>query len=104
LAIAFAALGSARTTRQGRGQANLGALIALIVLRIAGFGSTSFAVRSPAGVWMMYAVPIIATVAGTYLAFRSFRPRTFPAWTQIDWSALGQRALALLPIRRKAMP
>lgn len=104
LAIAFAALGSARTTRQGRGQAIFGAVVALIVLRIAGFGSASFAVRSQAGVYMMYAVPVIATVAGTYLAFRSFRPRKLPPWAQIDWVGLGQRAIAMLPIRRKATP
>ncbi len=61
LAIAFAALGSARTTRQGRGQAIFGAVVALVIMRIAGFAAASFAVRSPAGVPLMYAVPLLAT-------------------------------------------
>ncbi len=68
LAIAFAALGNARTTRQGRGTAIAGAVAALVLMRIAGFAAASLAVRSQAGVWLMYLVPILATLAGSIYA------------------------------------
>ena len=45
--IAFAALGDARTTRQGRGTAIAAAVVAVVVLRIIGFAASSAAVRSP---------------------------------------------------------
>jgi lipopolysaccharide export system permease protein len=55
--IAFAALGSARTTRQGRGKAMAAAIIAIVALRIVIFGISSLIVRSP------WAVPLAAIVA-----------------------------------------
>lgn len=62
LAIAFAALGSARTTRQGRGVAIAGAAVSMLVLRILGFSASSLAVRNSLGVVLMYAFPLFATV------------------------------------------
>lgn len=56
--IAFAALGLPQTTRQGRGAAIAAAIVGVVVLRIAGFAATSAAVRSPAGVAAVYAVPL----------------------------------------------
>lgn len=76
LAIAFAALGNARTTRQGRGTAIAGAVAALILMRIAGFAAAGLAVRSQAGVWLMYLVPITTTIFGTVYAYRTFWPTT----------------------------
>lgn len=94
LAIAFAALGSARTTRQGRGQAIFAAVVALIVMRIAGFAATSFAVRSAAGVYVMYAIPIVVTVVAVVLAKRSFSPRRQSGFM----GRLSERVLARLPV------
>lgn len=97
LAIAFAALGSARTTRQGRGQAIFAAVTALIVMRIAGFGAASFAVRSPLGAAMMYAVPVIATLICIYLSTQSFRPNRQKSRFTIDWDHWFARVWRLLP-------
>lgn len=62
MAIAFAALGDPRTTRQGRGLAIAAAVVAVVVLRIAGFAASSAAVRSQAAVAIVYAVPLLAIV------------------------------------------
>jgi lipopolysaccharide export system permease protein len=56
--IAFAALGHAQTTRQGRGLAVVIAVIAVVGLRIAGFAASSFTVRSPWGVAAVYGAPL----------------------------------------------
>src|SRR4029077_10816781 len=69
--IAFAALGSARTTRQGRGKAMGAAIVAIVVLRIAIFGISSLIVRSPWAVSLAYAVPILVTAGSALIAFRS---------------------------------
>lgn len=75
LAIAFAALGSPRTTRQGRGAAVAGAAIAMVLLRIAGFSASSLAIRTYLGVMLMYAVPLLATaIAGAYAWWNQTRP------------------------------
>lgn len=58
MAIAFAALGEARTTRQGRGLAIAAAIVGVVVLRILGFAASSAAARSAAAVIAIYAVPI----------------------------------------------
>ncbi len=101
LAIAFAALGSARTTRQGRGQAIFGAVVALVIMRIAGFAAASFAVRSPAGVPLMYAVPLLATGVAGYLAWRSFWPQRRRLMPEIDLMRVGEAVLFRLPFRRR---
>ncbi len=97
LAIAFAALGNARTTRQGRGAAIFGSVIALILMRIAGFGAASLAVRSGFGVVLMYAVPIGTTIVGTVIAYRTFWPVKRRQW--IDWSSLSARFERIAPAR-----
>lgn len=102
LAIAFAALGSARTTRQGRGQAIFGAVLALVIMRIAGFAAASFAVRSPAGVPLMYAVPLLATAIAGYLAWRSFWPQRRRYLPDLDLMHVGETLLSRLPFRRRA--
>lgn len=63
MAIAFAALGTARTTRQGRGTAILAAVVAVVALRIAGFAVSSLVVRSGSAIALPYLVPIVATLA-----------------------------------------
>ena len=99
LAIAFAALGSARTTRQGRGVAIFGAIVALIVMRIAGFGAASLAVRSVAGVYLMYAVPLAFTLGGAFYAIRAFWPIKRRQWIRVDWNALVARLMRFAPVR-----
>jgi len=58
LAIAFAALGSARTTRQNRGFALGIAIIAVIAFRIAGFAASSALRGSPSAVIAVWGIPI----------------------------------------------
>lgn len=97
LAIAFAALGSARTTRQSRGAAILGAVVALVLMRILGFAAASLSVRSIAGAVMMYAVPIGFTIGGAVYGMRAFWP--IRRKRSIDWNEVTARLLALLPAR-----
>ena len=69
VAIAFAALGSPRTTRQGRGVATGMAVLCVLVLRIAGFAISTLIVRSPASVPLAYILPIGATMMALGFAF-----------------------------------
>jgi lipopolysaccharide export system permease protein len=64
--IGFAALGEARTTRQGRGSAMAAAVLAVLAIRIAGFAASSASVREPAAVYLGYALPL-ATIVGCLL-------------------------------------
>jgi lipopolysaccharide export system permease protein len=56
--IAFAALGEPRTTRQGRGLAIAGAVVAIVLMRILGFAASSGVARTSAAVVAIYAVPL----------------------------------------------
>lgn len=81
LMIAFAALGGAKTTRQGRGTAIAAAVVAIVALRIAGFGASSLTVRSATFTPMAYLVPLGAAVAAGAVAWRSMLgPAHTPAW------------------------
>jgi lipopolysaccharide export system permease protein len=76
MAIAFAALGTARTTRQGRGTAIAAAVMAVVLLRIAGFAVSSLVVRSGAAIALVYGVPLLGAVAGfAYTASQSIARR-----------------------------
>ncbi len=68
--IAFAALGGAKTTRQGRGTAIAAAVVAVVALRIAGFGASSLTVRSAAFTPLVYAVPLGAAAVAAAIAWR----------------------------------
>jgi lipopolysaccharide export system permease protein len=85
MAIAFAALGIPRTTRQGRGLAIAGAIAAVVALRIGGFALSSMVVRSAKTVPLLYAVPLLATGISLLLVIRpaflqrlARRPRAMP--------------------------
>jgi lipopolysaccharide export system permease protein len=65
--VAFAALGQARTTRQGRSSAIMTAIVVVMAVRIAGFAASNLAARSAIGVPLVYAVPVL-TVAGSLLS------------------------------------
>jgi lipopolysaccharide export system permease protein len=69
--IGFAALGGAKTTRQGRGTAIAVAVIAMVALRIGGFGASSLAARSAIWTPMIYLVPLGASLVAAAIAWRS---------------------------------
>ncbi len=73
--IAFAALGDPRTTRSGRGLAVAGAVVAVVVLRIAGFAASSAAARSQGAVFFVYATPLLAIALSSLLIFHGARMR-----------------------------
>jgi lipopolysaccharide export system permease protein len=61
--VALAALGQARTTRQGRGTAVALAIVAIIVVRIAGFAGQTWSTRSLVGGFATFAMPLGASLA-----------------------------------------
>jgi lipopolysaccharide export system permease protein len=69
--IGFAALGGAKTTRQGRGSAIAAAVIAMVALRILGFGASSLAARSAVWTPLIYLVPAGATLIASLIAWRT---------------------------------
>jgi lipopolysaccharide export system permease protein len=69
--IGFAALGGAKTTRQGRGTAIAGAVIGVIAMRIGGFAASSMAARSSNLVAVIYLVPILTGLIAGWIAWRS---------------------------------
>jgi lipopolysaccharide export system permease protein len=75
--LVFLFLGEPRTTRQGRSMAILGAVVAVIAVRLAGFGAGTLAVRFPAAVAAVYAVPLIA-IAGPLAILLSNRRIALP--------------------------
>ena len=77
--IAFAALGEARTTRQGRGTAAAAAVVGVVALRIAAFGAMSATVRSPMGAIWVYALPLAAIAVCLALIFQGARVKALGA-------------------------
>ncbi|MCJ2095614.1 LPS export ABC transporter permease LptF [Methylobacterium sp. J-072] len=96
--IAFAALGDPRTTRQGRGLAIAGAILAVVGLRIAGFAAVSAATRSAGAVAAIYGAPILAIALSCLLIFFGPRVRAFNAALAGALRALF-RAPRLVPAR-----
>ncbi|WP_298982302.1 LPS export ABC transporter permease LptF [uncultured Roseibium sp.] len=77
--IVFAFLGKARTTRQGRGAAVLGAICSCVLLRTTGFGVTAIAGASSAVLALLYVVPITGAVLALVSIFRE-RSLAEPKW------------------------
>ncbi len=71
--IGFAALGEARTTRQGRGFAIAAAVIAVMGVRIAGFAMSSAMVRSAAFVPLAYLLPAAVSAFCLVMIFAGHR-------------------------------
>jgi lipopolysaccharide export system permease protein len=90
--IAFAALGNAQTTRQGRGLAIATAVAAVVLLRILGFALSSAVVRTPGAVFAVYALPLGTIVICLLLILQGSAART----TRTRIRAIGR---ALLPSR-----
>lgn len=76
--IAFAALGTAKTTRQGRGTSIAGAVTAVVALRIALFAASSAAARSAGAVYVVWGLPILAILLS--IAMVVYGPRIMPIW------------------------
>lgn len=73
--IAFAALGEARTTRQGRGVAIAVAVIAVGLVRIIGFFASSAIVREPMALLGIYGAPVLSSLLALYIIFEGPRVR-----------------------------
>jgi lipopolysaccharide export system permease protein len=61
--VGFAALGEARTTRQGRGMAMIVAILAFACLRLGGIAATSFVAARPSVEYFAWALPLIACLS-----------------------------------------
>lgn len=77
--IAVAALGDARTTRQGRGVAIAAAVLGVVAMRIAGFAASSAVVRSPGAVIGVYGAPLTAIGISLLLIFHGPAVRSWSA-------------------------
>jgi len=78
MVIAFAALGTPRTTRQGRGSAMAAAVLAVAAVRIAGFAVSSLVPRFAWAVPLTYLVPLAATVVALGWTFLPTLARGIP--------------------------
>jgi lipopolysaccharide export system permease protein len=68
--IAFAALGEARTTRQGRGLAITGAILTFVGIRMLGIAATTLTVGVPAAAYFVWGVPVAAGLGALATIFR----------------------------------
>jgi lipopolysaccharide export system permease protein len=82
--IAFAALGEARTTRQGRGLAIGGAILAFVGVRMLGIAATTLSVGDASAAYFVWGVPILACLVSLAMIFR--RSLLVPPLRQISTS------------------
>lgn len=75
--LVFLFLGEPRTSRQGRSMAILGAIAAVIAVRLAGFGAGTLAIRYPVALVAVYGVPLFA-IAGSLAILLSDRRVALP--------------------------
>ncbi len=73
--IGFAALGQPRTTRQGRGAAIGTAIVLVLAVRVAGFGTSALLTRNASFVWLVYALPLFVILWGWLSIFMPDVPR-----------------------------
>ena len=78
--IGFAALGQARTTRQGRGAAILVAISCVVATRIGGAAASTLMLRQASSVLLAYSIPLATSIVALSLIFGMsavlFRPRS----------------------------
>jgi lipopolysaccharide export system permease protein len=67
--VAFAALSTPKTTRQGRGLAVAAAVATVLFVRVAGFGIAALVTRDAAAVIALYAIPALTVLGATWYAF-----------------------------------
>jgi lipopolysaccharide export system permease protein len=97
--IAFAALGDARTTRQGRGTAAATAVAGVAALRIAAFAASSVTVRTPWGLIWVYGLPLLVIAGCLAMIFQGPRVKALGARI-MRWA--GASLLPRLPIPGRA--
>lgn len=68
--FAFAALGEARTTRQGRGLAIGGAVLAFVAVRGLGIAMTTLTVGVPSAAILVWGIPVAAILGALAMIFR----------------------------------
>ncbi|MEZ2406216.1 lipopolysaccharide export system permease protein [Bosea sp. OAE752] len=73
--IAFAAIGEARTTRQGRALAIQAAIMIVGATRIAAYAAWTASVRSPVAAAMLYILPLLAIILAVALIYYGERLR-----------------------------
>lgn len=100
VAIAFAALGQAVTTREGRSAAVASAVIGMIGVRVAGFGASSAAVGSPAAVLAVYAAPIAGIALSLWIILQPQQSAAIR--TRVEAAMHALNPLRLLPASRRA--
>lgn len=95
--VALAALGQARTTRQGRASAIAAAIFGVLIVRISGFVATqSLSVHSVAGVYAAFAIPLAASLLCLFVILGWIRPqvpRSVSAWLGDVLARLTTRAV-----------
>lgn len=79
--IAFAAIGEARTTRQGRAVSIQAAVLIVSATRIGAYAAWTASVRSSFAVWLLYILPIVAIVISVSLIV--FGERLRPALARL---------------------
>ncbi len=90
--IAFAVLGSAKTTRQGRGLAILVGIVIIIVVRLAGISASNIALQSQTGILMIYFVPLVVICVASYHSYVEFTTRLpSVSWAGLFLSKTGQK-------------
>jgi lipopolysaccharide export system permease protein len=67
--VAFAALATPGTTRQGSGLAVAGAVACVLIVRVAGFGIAALLTRDPKAVIALYGVPLLTILGAMWYAF-----------------------------------
>jgi lipopolysaccharide export system permease protein len=75
---AFAFLGRAQTTRQGRTESVVLAIITVVILRILGFMASGLAQREAAAVLLVYAIPIGSGAVFLAMGLSNWRRPTLP--------------------------
>jgi lipopolysaccharide export system permease protein len=78
--IAFAALSQPRTTRQGRGAAIVIAILAVVCLRVLGFGASTLVVRQASATVLLYAIPVLGMLAAVLALLGSLLPNMTRIW------------------------
>jgi lipopolysaccharide export system permease protein len=81
--VALAALGQARTTRQGRGVAIAAAIITIVAVRVGGFAAQTLAARTPFGAVLALAIPVLVSLASLAIILDWARPRLPQALTRL---------------------
>ncbi|MTH95761.1 LPS export ABC transporter permease LptF [Roseibium sp. RKSG952] len=95
--IVFAFLGKARTTRQSRGLAVVGAISCCIALRTAGFAVTAITGENLGLLAFLYVVPVFGMVAAGYFIMRTTPGATsrafqkFGEWVEDRYQAISDR-------------